>query len=185
MKIEAVFPEIEAIGDDALRTGVSAAWTTAAEANEIEIGALEAVPWFPPAQRDLEMGADEALLVDHVRDVTDCAIALAEALSDRPYVPEIDVDAVLAGALVHDVSKLYEFDGMDRTEIGRLLGHPYFGVSVAARVNLPTEILHIVLSHTSRTTVEPATIEAELVRRADEAAVAGIRAGAVSDLREA
>ncbi|MFT4905617.1 MAG: hypothetical protein ACI8UR_002195, partial [Natronomonas sp.] len=33
MDIESVFPEIESIEDDTLRTGVSTAWTTAAGVN--------------------------------------------------------------------------------------------------------------------------------------------------------
>lgn len=184
MDLESIFPEIEAIEDETLAQSVSSAWTTAAEQNGIELSELETVPWFPPAQRELEINAEDALLIDHVRDVTNCAIALAETLGDRPWIRDLEVDTVIGGALVHDISKLYEFDGMERTDIGRLLGHPYFGVAVASRANLPTEILHIILSHTSRTAVEPATLEAEIVRRADEVAAAGIRAQAVTDLRD-
>jgi putative nucleotidyltransferase with HDIG domain len=131
------------------------------------------------------MDADEALLVDHVKDVTSCALGLAESLLSRDDDLDIDIDTVIAGALVHDVSKLYEFDGMERTEVGRLLGHPYYGVSVVSRANLPVEIAHIVLSHSSRTNVEPATLEAEIVRRADEVAAASLRTTAVDDLRDA
>ncbi|MFO7925801.1 MAG: HD domain-containing protein [Halobacteriota archaeon] len=184
MDIETVFPELEVIDDDTLRSGVVASWTTAAEDNGIGVTELERFPWFPPAQHELGMAADDVLLVDHVRDVTDCAVGLAEPLTQRDYVPNIDMDTVIAGALVHDVSKLYEFVGMDRTEIGRLLGHPYFGVSVTARADLPVEMAHIVLSHTPRTNVEPATLEAELIRRADEAAATAIHANVLSDLRD-
>jgi hypothetical protein len=49
---------------------------------------------------------------------------------------------------------------------------------------LGSEVAHVVLSHSSRTVVEPATIEAELVRRTDEAAAAAIRTRAVTDLRD-
>lgn len=185
MEIEAVFPEIETIEDDTLRTGVASAWTSAAGVNGLDIEALPEVPWFPPAQQDLDMDAEEAFLVDHVKDVTACAIGLAESLLSRDDDLEIDIDTVIAGALVHDVSKLYEFDGMERTEVGRLLGHPYYGVAVVSRANLPVDIAHIVLSHSSRTDVEPATLEAEIVRRADEVAAASIRSDAVEDLRDA
>lgn len=116
--------------------------------------------------------------------MTACALALAETLIER-RAAEIDMDTLVTGALVHDVSKLYEFDGTDATPVGALLGHPYYGVHVVARAGLPTEIAHIVLSHTQRTNVEPATLEAEIVRRADEAAAAAIRMEAVSDLRDA
>ena len=185
MGIDAVFPEIETIEDAALRANVSEAWTLAAEENGIEIEDLESVPWLPPEQKALGIAPEDETLVDHVRDVTACAVGLAESISERRSEPDLDVDTIVAGALVHDVSKLYEYDGMDHTEIGDLLGHPYFGVAVVARANLPVELSHIVLSHTHRTTVEPATLEAEIIRRADEVAAAAIRVPAVGDLREA
>lgn len=185
MGIDAVFPEIEAIEDETLRANVASAWTIAAEENGIEIAELGGVPWFPPAQAKLGIDPGAATLVGHVRDVTACALSLAETVSERRPGLDPDVDTILAGALVHDVSKLYEFDGMEETDIGDLLGHPYFGVAVAARADLPAELLHIVLSHTHRTAVEPATLPAEIVRRADEVAAAAIRAPAVGDLREA
>ena len=185
MDIEEVFPEIETIEDDSLRTGVSTAWTTAAGINGLEVADLSEVPWLPPVQRDLDIAAEDALLVDHVRDVASCAVGLAESLLARDDDLELDLDTVIAGALVHDVSKLYEFDGMETTEVGRLLGHPYYGVAVVSRANLPVDIAHVVLSHSSRTAVEPATLEAEIVRRADEVAAAKHRAGAVDDLRDA
>lgn len=176
--IEAIFPALGRIADDELRNGVREAWLTAIADNDIE--SLEAVPWFPSAQRDLNL-PDETL-VAHVRNVTAGAVALAEIFI-KHRAADIDVDVLVAGALVHDVSKLYEFDGMDETSVGRLLGHPHYGVHVAVRAGLPVDVVHIVLAHTSRTSVEPATLEAELVRRADEAAAAAIRSEAVSDLR--
>ena len=184
MRIDTVLPELDTIADETLRTNVSAAWTLAAEENDIDVAELASVPWLPPEQKELGIAPEEATLVGHVRDVTACAVGLAESISERRSEPELDIDTVVAGALVHDVSKLYEYDGMEKTEIGTLLGHPYFGVAVTARAALPAELSHIVLSHTHRTTVEPATLEAEIVRRADEVAAAAIRAPAVSDLRE-
>jgi HD superfamily phosphodiesterase len=98
---------------------------------------------------------------------------------------DLDTDLLLAGALVHDVSKLAEFDGMDATPTYDLLGHPYWGVYVVASAGLSVELAHVVLSHTSRTNVEPAFLEAELVRRADEAAASAIRLEYIDDLRDA
>jgi HD superfamily phosphodiesterase len=174
--VRAAFPELEAVEDGDLRAGVVRAWATAMAENGVDD--LAAVPWLPPTQR--ELGLEEARLVDHVRDVTECALALAETLADRRALA-LSLDTVVAGALVHDVSKLAEFDGMEPTPVYDLLGHPYYGVHVVARAGLPVELAHIVLSHTPRTTVEPATLEAELVRRADEAAAAAIRSEAVDD----
>jgi HD superfamily phosphodiesterase len=178
--VRGAFPELDAIEDEQLRAGVVDAWASALAENGVED--LGAVPWFPPEQR--RFGLEGEYLVEHVRDVTACAIGLAETLLDRRGGRlSLDLDTVVAGALVHDVSKLAEFDGMADTPVADLLGHPYYGVHVVARAGLPVELAHVVLSHTPRTGVEPATLEAELVRRADEAAAAAIRSRAVSDLR--
>ena len=178
-EVTAAFPELAAIEDGTLREGVVRAGATALEEHGVDD--LTAVPWLPPTQR--ELGLDDEWLVDHVRDVAACATAMAERLLERREVA-LSLDTVLAGALVHDVSKLAEFDGMDPTPVYDLLGHPYYGVHVVARAGLPVELAHIVLSHTDRTRVEPATLEAALVRRADEVAAAAIRSRAVEDLRD-
>jgi hypothetical protein len=183
--VETVFPELRSITDDELRAGVAAAWTTAcADAGIESPEELHAVPWFPPAERALGIAEDEETLVDHVRDVTACAVGLAETLVERRDAP-VDLDLVLAGSLVHDVSKLAEFDGHDTTAVGDLLGHPYWGVHVVASAGLPVELAHVVLSHTHRTNVDPAFLEAELITRADGAAASAIRALHVEDLRDA
>jgi HD superfamily phosphodiesterase len=183
--VEAVFPELGSIADERLRAAVAEAWTVAcADAGVDTPEELRAAPWFPPAEVKLGIPEGTETLVDHVRDVTACAVGLAETLVKRRDAT-VDLDRVVAGALVHDVSKLAEFDGHDPTRIGDLLGHPYWGVHVVASVGLPPEYAHVVLSHTHRTNVEPAFLEAELVSRADAAAASAIRAAHVEDLRDA
>jgi hypothetical protein len=182
--VESVFPEVARIEDEGLRTGVIEAWVRACSDAGIGTTAeLESLPWLPSVQRDLGIPADAERLVPHVRDVVAGATALADAL-ERRRGTAVDRDLLLAGALVHDVSKLAEFDGMDPTATYDLLGHPYWGVHVVAAAELPVECAHVVLSHTSRTTIEPAFLEAELVRRADEAAASAIRLSYLDDLRE-
>lgn len=176
MDVEATFPEVGWIEDAGLRQGVIDAWETAAA--EAGVADLAAVPWFPPVQAELDL--PDARLVPHVRDVTALADGLAGTLADRGRA-DPSRDLVVAGALVHDVSKLAEFDGHERTAVGDLLGHPYYGVAIVDRAGLPTAVAHVVLSHTPRTSVEPETLEAEIVRRADEVAAAAIRRGATDD----
>lgn len=179
-EIETTFSELKRIEDEAIRTGVVDAWELAASENDIEDP--NSFPWFGPYQEALGLG--DEMLVDHVRDVTAAAIGLAEGLASRRSVA-LDMDVVIAGALLHDVSHFGEFDGTRWSERGRLLGHPYYGLYVVWHANLPVELEHIVLSHTPHTVVKPATIEAEVVSQADAATVNAIRSRAVDDLREA
>jgi hypothetical protein len=171
--VREAFPAIARVEDDDLRAGVTEAWTTTLT----ETGwALDEVPWFPPLQT--EWGLPDERTVPHVRDVVAASEALAETMVERGAA--LSTDLVLAGALVHDVSKLYEFappDGAE-TKIHELLGHPNYGIVPAARAGLPTEVLHVVLAHSRRTTVEPETLEAQVVTHADRVAAASIQARA-------
>ncbi len=169
--VRAALPEVAEIADDDLREGVLDAWEAALA--ESGVADPDDLPWLPP-EEEKRLGISESG-VAHVRDVTRGAVALADALADRF---EVDVDLVVAGALVHDVSKCYEFDGDERTRIYDLLGHPYYGVHAVVAAGLPVELAHVVLSHSPRTSVEPATLEAAIVKAADDAAAAGIRLSA-------
>lgn len=174
--VRETFPAIARIEDDDLRDGVVETWTrTLAETG----WDLDEVPWFPPLQA--EWGMPNERTVPHVRDVVAASEALAGAMVERGAT--LSTDLVLGGALVHDVSKLYEFappDGAE-TEVHELLGHPNHGIVPAARAGLPPAVLHVVLAHSRRTNVEPETLEAEIVTRADRVAAASIEARAERD----
>lgn len=178
-QVRDAFPELDRIESDDVRAAVVDAWELAMAENDVDD--LAAVPWYPPVET--ELGLDGERLVPHVRDVTRGALALADTLTERRDL-DLDRDLLVAGALCHDVSKLYEFDGHEEQPVHDLLGHPHFGVAVVERAGLSTDVAHVVLAHTSRTSVEPATLEAVLVRRADEAAAAAVRATGLDDLRE-
>ena len=170
-QVRAAFPAVDDIQDDVLREGVLQAWVTALTENGIDD--LEALPWLPPEQARLDL--PDARLVPHVNDVVDGAVAVAEVLLGNGDDVALALDVLLAGALVHDVSKCYEFDGTAETDVGRLLGHPHFGVHVVAAAGLPVEVQHVVLSHSHRTAVEPSTLEAEIVAAVDRVAARAIR----------
>jgi putative nucleotidyltransferase with HDIG domain len=173
------FPELAEIEDDDLRRKTVEAWVLAMEENGVED--LAEVPWLPPDQERLELG--DEWLVDHVREVAAGGLALAELLNEGRDAG-IDTDVVVAGGLLHDVSKLYEFDGFEPTAVYDLLGHPYYGVYVAASVDLPTELVAITVNHTPVTNVDIVTVEAALVSWADHASASAIWGQGGRDLRE-
>lgn len=176
-QVETAFPTLARIEDEQLRDQVVDAWARALD----ETGrTLAELPWYPPVEA--ELGMADATLVDHVNDVTEVAIAIAETLRERQGV-DLSLDTVIAGALIHDVSKVYEFDADgDPTEIERLLPHPHFGAHVAARADLPTELVHIAVSHNPTTAVDPKTLAARVVQRADVMAAEGLISPYTDDL---
>lgn len=159
-------PAIREIANPDLRASVRQTWAWAVAASDF--ASLGVVPWWPPHERRI----GEQSLVDHVRAVTDCAIAVADALA--PLIgPDnaIRRDDVVAGALLHDVSKVFEITDGQLNATHDLLPHPHLGVFVLRRNGHSEHLQHVVLAHSDRSAVEPRTIEAEIVSRADALAV--------------
>ena len=149
--IEELLPEIAKIRDAELRNGVVKAWLLAAGKGKWE--KLEDIPFTLLTET-------KQTLIQHTRVVTKMAIAVAEARDD------LDLDILIAGALVHDVGKLLEYvrEGgkIKKSALGKLVRHPVSGYSIVLQVGLPVEIAHIVAAHSK---------EGEFVQRSKEAIV--------------
>jgi putative nucleotidyltransferase with HDIG domain len=83
----------------------------------------------------------------------------------------IDMDTVIAGALLCDVGKLLEyelFEGKARqSERGRYLRHPFSGVAVAMMCGVPDEVCHIIATHAAEGDLGKRSTEATIVHHAD------------------
>ncbi len=117
-------------------------------------------------------------LLEHTQNILRMADTLA-----RVY-PHLDRDLLLAGAFLHDIGKLEEYEltpaGIEVTDRGRLLGHILLGVELlnryAARVpGFPRDLLmrlqHMILSHHGElewgSPVRPALVEAQVLHFLD------------------
>lgn len=166
--VEDAFPELEAIENLELRETVIRIWADALQASDY--ADLNEIPWWPPFDEEV----DHEKQVPHVRDVTAFAIAIVDGFARRRPDLQIDRDLVIAGALLHDISKFYETDRDGLTELETWLPHPHYSVHLLADAGCSLHLQHVVLAHTDNTNVEPRTLEAEIVRVADELAVAGM-----------
>ena len=105
-------------------------------------------------------------LVDHTRSVTKSALEFAKVRSEV-YEEKIDFDVLLAGALLHDVSKLLEFEpgehGGIKSKRGHFFQHAFLGAHKALVEGLPDEVVHIIISHTGQSRVIPQTPEAVII----------------------
>ena len=163
-------PELREIADDDLRERVVEVWADAVA--DVEHESIADVPRSTTPVPDASDQRTERI-VPHVRDVTVCAMALADCLADRLGVT-IDRDAVVAAALVHDVSKAYELSETAMPGLDDLLIHPHYAIHLLAAHGFSTHVVHIVAAHSHNTAVEPATLEAQLVYHADMAALHGL-----------
>lgn len=163
-------PEVAWIADAGLRSKVVEAWAYAlAESSFARISDLPAEA--NPGQFLLKRGSQ----ADHLRGVTRVATAIADDFINAYPEADIDRDVVVAGGLVHDVGKPWEFDPVRRAkwtgDASRAglpsLRHPVYGIHVGFAVGLPEEVVHIILSHSYEGDFLVRSLEATIVHRAD------------------
>ena len=104
----------------------------------------------------------------------------------QSYIPlykDVKKDILIAGALLHDIGKMYELEFLESisyTTKGNLLGHIFMGAHLFMQATekypkfpkyLQNQVAHIILSHHGLiergSPVEPRTLEAILVHKAD------------------
>ena len=83
----------------------------------------------------------------------------------------IDMDILIAGAILIDVGKLMEYEIKDgklsTSSAGKVLRHPFSGVAIADRFGLPPEVQHIIATHSKEGDLGMRTVESIIVHHAD------------------
>jgi putative nucleotidyltransferase with HDIG domain len=177
-RIGKLLPEIEWIGDEALRDKVLASYEDA----------LSTGGWTP---EDMDLIPFTLLIPDcpasyltHVRGVTRMAYHAMKEFNELYATPDgkfkMDSDLLVAGALLHDVGKLveYERDSSGKTvksQMGRDLRHPFSGTVIALRNGCGTAIGHIIANHAHEGDGTLRSPEGVLVNKADFMNFEGIK----------
>ena len=157
--IQKLWPEIDWIQDVDLRNRVTATWVKAFELSPLEPDDLDRIPFT------LLIPDCPVTFMQHKRCVVHVARRSAEAMREffGAALP-IDLDTVIAGAILADVGKLLEYEKADgatrQSRRGEALRHPFTGVAVAFMCGVPDAVCHIISAHAA---------EGELVRRSTEA----------------
>ncbi|AWL96818.1 HD domain-containing protein [Bradyrhizobium ottawaense] len=163
-------PELAHIRDDELRRKAIEAWAYALA--ETDFPRLTAIPGeATPGVFALKRGSQAV----HLRSVARIAMAIADDFAQEFPETTVDCDIVLAGALLHDVGKAWEFDpanrrrwDADKSQAGSpALRHPVYGAHVCIAVGLPEEIAHIALGHSYEGDLMHRSLECLIVHRAD------------------
>ncbi len=118
----------------------------------------------PAGYKGFEHHMEKGGLVRHTKNVTEIALKIAESVEEKYGI--INKDYVIAGALLHDLMRVFDFKKKGDTYelVGKLLGHEeMIGCELYAR-NFPEEVVHIVLNHLKP---EGLIIEALIVHYAD------------------
>ena len=165
-EVKRLWPELEWIQDEDLREKVAKTWSLALERSELEAGDLEKIP-FTLLVPDLNV-----TFMAHKRAVVHIARQAGEKVEEffKQDLP-VDMDVLIAGAILADVGKLLEYVKKDGKAVqgsyGKYLRHPFSGVSIAEECGVPPEVCHIIAAHAKQGDHVQRTTEAYLVHHAD------------------
>jgi putative nucleotidyltransferase with HDIG domain len=169
-QIAELLPEIMEIHDANLRAKVAAVWseaiTTGAEGKGWTFDELRAIPFT------LLAGDIDLRYIEHLRSCCQQCMAIADVLGNvfGDRVP-INRDYLLAGSLLADVGKPLEFDRVDgklvKGNYGEMLRHPFSGVAMCYKHDVPAEVMHIVATHSHEGEKVQRSIESIIFHHAD------------------
>jgi putative nucleotidyltransferase with HDIG domain len=165
-KVRELWPELDWIADPDLREKVLATWIKAFELSPLEPQDLNEIPFT------LLVPNCPISFMEHKRCVVHIARRAAESM--REFLGRalpIDMDTVIAGAILADVGKLLEYEkaggAARQSPRGEALRHPFTGVAVAMMCGVPDAVCHIIAAHAGEGDLVKRSTEAYVVHHAD------------------
>ncbi len=162
-----LLPEIDEIGDRSLRQKVIACW----------IEAIEFRGWTEELLRSMPFTllADNVRItfIDHVRAVCRMCIACDKVLDEIHGEKKTPVnrDYLISGALLADVGKLLEFEIVGgkpvKSDYGKHIRHPFSGAGLAFKHDVPSEVMHVIATHSKEGAGETRLPESIIFHHAD------------------
>lgn len=145
--VERLLPEVKEISNPDLQKKVVACWEEAIQFRGWTEKLLREMP-FTLLADNVRIG-----FIDHVRAVCRMCMACDDVLNDvhGQNKTVLDRDHLIAGALLADVGKLLEFEIINgkptKSDYGKHIRHPFSGVGLAFKHGLPSEVMHIIATH--------------------------------------
>jgi putative nucleotidyltransferase with HDIG domain len=165
--VRRLWPELEWIQNKELREKVARTWSRAFELSPLTPDDLERIPFT------LLVPNCTATFMEHKRCVVHIARKAAESMLElmgRSMVA-INMDVVIAGAILADVGKLLEYENVGgktrQSKRGELLRHPFTGVALAMACGVPDEVCHVIAAHAAEGEHVKRSTEAIIVNHAD------------------
>jgi len=164
--VEELWPELDWIEDAKLREQVTRTWALAFQRSPLEPQDLNEIPFT------LLVPNCPATFMEHKRCVVHVARKSAESMQEfLGAALKIDMDTVIAGAILADVGKLLEYEKVEgkavQSDRGKALRHPFTGVALAMECGVPDAVCHIIAAHAAEGDLVKRTTEAYIVHHAD------------------
>jgi len=166
----AELPELMKIQNSELQRLAIEAWAYA-----IAKSSFTSIRQIPPSGNPDTNEVVRGDQTDHLRGVTRLAMGIASEMQDTYPELEIEMDTIIAGGLLHDVGKAWEFDpenhqrwAGDQKKTGKpSIRHPAYGAHICLTVGLPEEIAHIAMAHSGEGELLVRSLECMIVHQAD------------------
>ncbi|HEU5450472.1 MAG TPA: HD domain-containing protein [Terriglobales bacterium] len=164
--VRELWPELEWIQDGDLRVKVEQTWKRALGLSPLTAEDLDRIPFT------LLVPNCPVSFMEHKRCVVHIARRAAEAMREfMGGALAIDLDVVIAGAILADVGKLLEYEKAEgkarQSRRGELLRHPFTGVALAMECGVPDEVCHVIAAHAAEGNLVKRSAEAWIVHHAD------------------
>lgn len=105
-------------------------------------------------------------LTDHTKRITNLAKVIFDLREEN-----INCDYLIAGALLHDVGKLLEYEFRNgkyiKCDYAKKFRHPVSGALLAKELNLPDEIVYIIYAHSKEGDITERSVESIIVNHCD------------------
>jgi putative nucleotidyltransferase with HDIG domain len=167
-EVLALWPEIEWIKNPDLRSRTAMVWEQALERSVLTPEDLNRIPFTLLCGPDLKV-----TFMDHKRAVVHIARDSGNQMNlfFKDELP-VDMDVLISCAILADVGKLLEYvlDENGKAiqgSYGKLLRHPFSGVSLAESYGIPPEVCHIIATHAGEGNMVKRSTEAFIVHHAD------------------
>jgi putative nucleotidyltransferase with HDIG domain len=162
-----LWPELMWIQDTDLREKTAKTWELALEKSVLTPEDLNTIPFTLLCGPDLKVS-----FMAHKRCVVHVAQDAGNKMNEffKTDLP-VNMDVLIAGAILADVGKLLEYELKDGKSVqgkyGKYLRHPFSGVSLAEQCGVPAEVCHIIATHAGEGDMVKRTTEAFIVHHAD------------------
>lgn len=126
---------------------------TAEAVAKVWMDMLELSIWDDIGQARFFEGIDNVSLVSHVNSVTESALAVSRIINKYHGI-EFDEQKIIVFGLLHDVDKMinYVFDDEGKlvlSDEGQMIQHGVMSAILAYNAGFDTEMLHLILTHTT------------------------------------
>ena len=137
------FPKIREIRDGKTAEAVADVW----------LKMLSLSVWEDISQARFKEGYDQVSLVSHVNSTVECALAVSRIIKKWHGI-NFDEQKLITYGLLHDVDKMveYVFDENGElvvSEVGKKIQHGVMSAVLAYNAGFDTDMLHLILTHTT------------------------------------